>query len=132
MVDSETSSCSSSTALRTARPGVDEGKISLLIKALVSMTRRWRIFIGEQLLQNFRGHAASSGLFRNPVAEPLKFGHTQRAETLVFLCGQYDGDIAIMATDHHRLALCRVEHGGQILLGLGSRNGTHQPILLPK
>jgi len=109
MVASETSNCPESTALRTACAGVESGRRRRLTSVFVSTTMRCLVLIGEQPVEDVRIHAAFRSLRCNSIAETLKFRCVQVAQTLIFLRRKKDGHIALVAANHDRLTLRRVQ-----------------------
>jgi hypothetical protein len=65
--------------------------------------------IGEQSVEDFSVHAAFRGLGGDAIAEALKLRRIQVPQALVLLGGKQNGNVAIMAAYHHRLALRRIQ-----------------------
>lgn len=99
------------------------------MSALLSTTMRFNGVIGQETPELSFRQSARRGTPGHLIAKPLELLHVQRAQPVKFLGGEKHGYVALLAADDHRFALCRVQQGGEALLGGGGRDVTHENIL---
>jgi hypothetical protein len=99
------------------------------MSALLSTTTRFRGVISEKMGQLAASQAVRRRPFGHAVTEPLELLHVEAAQAVKFLRGKKHGCVAFLATDHHGLALGRVQEAGQVLLGFSGGNVSHKTIV---
>src|SRR6266571_1259359 len=101
MLSSEARSWSSATAFRTACPGMEPGRSSLLISAFVSTTTRSLAFIGKDFGQLFLGHASRGRTLADAVTEALELLRVEppAGGRIPAARGAHGGPV--LAADHH-------------------------------
>src|SRR6516225_9336798 len=120
MVSSEASSWASATALRTACPGIEPGRSSLLTSAFVSMTTRSLVSIGKDFGQLLLGHPSHGRTLADAIAEALKLVCVERAQPVVFLRRENHSNVALFAAYHDASSLLREQKASKALFGVGS------------
>ena len=103
-------------ARSTARAGVEVVENDPLIRTLVSMTTRSRAIVRQELGESFAGETARGCLRSDFLPQIEKRLNVPGPQSLVVGHRQHDGDVAVLAANHDRLALRLIEDGTESVL----------------